>query len=189
MIVAMPEAPARRSVPLRSTGEDRRGEAAGLMSPGGATSLLLGTLTAALGVVLYLGCRSEAPAILVLLGASATVKVPPACSLLPVVGWAPSLVHAAALTLATCAFLPPTRRATVLAGAAWLLVNVAWEVACGLVDGGPSVPGWALLKAIPGTAAGTGDRFDVIAAGLGALLGMTAHAWSVRRARRADQHR
>src|SRR5689334_4983603 len=90
-------------------------------------ALSLGLLLA--GLAYYLSYRNQLPAPLARLGIPPHVLpfgTEPDVSL----GSLPSFVHVAAFSLLTCALFRPSLPLALAAGAAWVALNVFWELSC-----------------------------------------------------------
>jgi hypothetical protein len=139
-----------------------------------AASLVIGGLSLAAGVLVYLTDRSASPALLL-----PAVASRPGWHLFGVIGqWLPSFVHPLAFSLFSAALLPPLPRWQYGACAFWFMVNVAFEIGQHPQVRGPLADA---LRHVPGPGPvvralenyflrGTFDPGDLIAAALGAAL-------------------
>ncbi len=153
---------------------------------------LAGLLTLALGLLLYWVERDVSRTLLIprfdalqahgMLGAAA--------------GWLPSLLHPLAFGLMTAAVLPPRRAAQFVAVAAWMLVNIAFEIGQHPTVA-PLLADALLDQADPGPVAralaayfrqGRFDPLDIAAAVGGAALAAVWLGWLDRRRRDDDAH-
>ena len=86
-----------------------------------------GVLLLFAGITFYSACRSTPPVFLYFFSV-VHVHTVHGCLDNVYLGSVPSFVHAAGMSLITCAILRPTRSAAVIACAQWTWINLLWEL-------------------------------------------------------------
>jgi len=140
-----------------------------------------GLVSLALGMAVYLACRSEPPFLIFLWTNHNNLYD---CGGIEVMNSMPSALHAVGFTCLLGASLGGTRLALIVSGIFWFTTNALWEWACNVNFPWPhirrQVVEWFLIQ--PGLVhACTSDLTDVFAAAVGAALPIALHIAFVSR--------